>query len=613
MKELEFETWLLNELKERRFHELIDNFDEIKNLAKAYEKDSFISNLHGSFNQLLVQNWSQGILLMEQLKLVDNQIDIIKGKGKPSQIDILFRIEEKGLFSIVELKRPLSQKSKNKSTIREAVSEILGYANGLSTVFPGLPSKSHLLIIVSSEWPQIISNAISLLSSFHGFSIIEVNAEYKSPDEIRLTIRNPTDLYLSKKGGISADIVECFSFEFSDENIKLQLLLDMIKQQLQGSDLNGFLILSQPLKKSNVDNFILSFCIINPYLLLHSTLDESAISLVKQSLGLPFECSIDDVKLELNNIAREWNSGIESTLLESFSLLKLFGIEITPSFKKSNLGYFVSYGHNEELIFHIDFIGFMTDYFVLWFKNEKNRTLIQKFCSNLEGWAYYEQIQRNPLTKLFAISELFQISEFRREIITAHDVFLHGRKWGRITNIALMGSSEEYDSEFPFFFIGFARSPFKIPITMGKKGIAENGEKFVESMCELLSDRGNPVYGYLLLIGYLLESKLYIPESLSINTFVLTNLEERITNLIRLVEESGYDDFSNELSNLIKHIDFSNYCIGLSDDVKNSIATFETFLINDNSIDSIGWQYLAGPTVWTSDFKKISNYSAYHN
>jgi hypothetical protein len=603
-REENFEKWLIEKLKTRNFHELIDNFAEIKTLAKIYEKDPFTSNFKGALNQLLVQNWAKGILSMEQMKLVDNQIEIIKKRGVSSKIDILFRIEGKGVFSIVELKRPLSHKSKKKSTVREAVSELLGYANGLCTTFPGLPSKSNLLIIVSSEWPQVISNAVSLLSSFYGFSIIEINAEYKGIDEIVLTIRKPVDLYLSKKEGIPASVISCFSLDFSEKNIPPHILVEFIKQQIQDSGLNGFLVLSKSLNSLNDSDLILYLYIINPYLVLCKTLDESDVSIIKQTLGLSIECDIDNVKLELNTIAAEWDLNIQSLISESFNLFKLFNIKIDYPSKSNSFEYFVNYGHSEEILIHIDFIGFLTTYYLFWLKNEKNRFLVKMFCSDSDGWEYYEQFQKNPLTKLLAISDLFQISEFRRETLTAYDVFLHGRRWGKIENIAKIGTYEEYIAELPFFFISFARSPFKIPISMEKKGLALNGQNFVTNMCEMLSERGNSIYRYLFLIGYLIESKYYIPQSSkSINTFVVTNLEEHCNNFIRLAENSGYQNLSSEMSNLVNHLNFENPYIGDLSVITNCIRNFECFLKEEHCIDSIGWRYCTGKTEWTPDLK----------
>ena len=117
IKEKDFEKWLLNQLESKQISELIDNLNEMKDLSNAYLNNQFISNVKGALYQLSVTNWAKGVQLIDQLEFIKNQINIIKGRGRSSQIDLLFHIKGKGTFSIIEIKRPLKQNNKNKSKI----------------------------------------------------------------------------------------------------------------------------------------------------------------------------------------------------------------------------------------------------------------------------------------------------------------------------------------------------------------------------------------------------------------------------------------------------------------------------------------------------------------
>ena len=317
--EKDFEDWLINHLNKKKLSEIISNFNEMKDLANYYINNPLISNLEGAIYQLSIQNWSKGILLLDQLEFVKNQVNIIKGKGKPSQIDILFRIKGKGSFSIVELKKPYPKKSGKKSTIREAISELMGYANGLCSVFPGLSSKSNLLIVMSSDWPKIISNGISFLSSFNGLSIIEIDVECDDSQNYILSINKPMDAWISQKEGIPPEVIDCWSIVFSEEIMNPHILIDIIMKEIQNSGSHGCLLLAKKINKN--DEIILSLNTLNPFLLIKTILDRAEISIIETLLGLSPKSEISIINSELDEIALEWAENIRSIFLDSIKIV----------------------------------------------------------------------------------------------------------------------------------------------------------------------------------------------------------------------------------------------------------------------------------------------------
>ena len=605
--ETDFENWLINQLNNNKLSEIISNFNEMKDLADYHINNPLISNLEGAIYQLSIQNWSKGVLLLDQLEFVKNQVNIIKGKGRPSQIDILFRIKGKGSFSIVELKKPYPKKSGKKSTIREAISELIGYTNGLCSVFPGLSSKSNLLIVISSDWPKIISNAISFLSSFNGLSIIEIEVECDVLQNYILSINKPTDAWISQKEGIPPDVIDCCSIIFSEDIMHPQLLIKIAMTQIQNSGLHGFLSLAKKINKD--DESILSLYTLNPFLFIKSVLDRADISIIETVLGLSPGSEITNINSELDEIALEWTENIRLIFFDSVKILKTFNIFLSMPFKDGNFGYYVKKGHFEKSTIWIEFFGFLSDYFIFWIQNEKNYKLITTLGFDKTGdWKHFALIYGLPIVKLLALSEIFQISEFRREILTGHDVFSHGRKWGRITNIAKVGSEDEYNAEIPFFCIGFARAPFKVPISINRKNIAESGESFVESLAEVLSTRGHPILGYILLLGYVSESSYYRPESLKIkNTYVVSNIEYIGNKIIELCKDCKLDNLSDEVANLLENIEFRSTDLKRLPEIEKYIQNFEDFLQNEKSLD-IFWVYRGGTLKWNSNMKKQVKY-----
>ncbi len=607
--EKDFEEWLINQLNDKELSKIISNFNEMKDLANFHISNPFISNLEGAIYQLSTQNWAKGVLLLDQLDFVKNQVDIIKGKGKPSQIDLLFRIKGKGSFSIVELKRPYSKKSEKHSTIREAIAEIMGYANGLCSIFPGLSSRSSLLIVMSSEWPKIVSNAISFLASFNGFSIIEIDVECNDSQKYILTIKKPTDTWILQKEGISPEVINCCSIAFSEDIIDPQLLIEITKTQIQNSGLHGFLLLSKNIYSDNKE-IILSMYTLNPFLLVKNMLDRVDVSIIEIILGLPPKSEIFTIKSELDEIALEWAENIKLIFLDSTKILNTFNVFLNKPFKDGNFGDYAKKGHAEMSTIWIEFFGFLSDYFMFWIQNENNYELVSTMgFDKTNGWEQFASIYCHPIIKFLALSDIFQISEFRREMVTTFDVFSHGRKWGRISIIAKVGTEDEYDAEFPFFFIGFVRAPFKVPIGKNKETIAESGESFVLNMTEVLSMRGHPILGYIFLLGYLAESIYYRPKNLKIkNTYTVTNIEDIGNKIIELCTDCGFNGLSDEVANLLKSIDSIGTDLTRLPEIEKFVLNFENFLKNQNQLDNF-WFHRGGVLGWKSILKTKIKYT----
>lgn len=606
--EKDFENWLINQLSKKKLSEIICNFNEMKDLANYYKNNPLISNLEGAIYQLSTQNWSKGILLLDQLEFVENQVDIIKGKGKPSQIDILFRIKGKGSFAIVELKKPYPKKSGKKSTIREAISELMGYTGGLCSVFPGLSSKSNLLIVMSSDWPKIITNGISFLSSFNGLSIIEIEVECDDSQNYILSINKPMDEWISQKEGIPPEVIDCWSIVFTEEMMDPHILIEIITKEFQNSGLHGCLLLSKKINEN--DEMILSLNALNPFLLTKTIINQADISIIETLLKLHPKSDISIINSKLDEIALEWAENVRSVFLDSVKIVNAFNVNLNEPFKDGNFGDYVDNGYSEKSTMRIELFGFLSDYFTFWIQNEKNYKLISTMgFDKTDDWRQLASIYHHPIIKFFVLSEIFQISEFRREILTAHDVFSHGRKWGRIIIIAQMGSEDEYYAEFPFFFIGFARAPFKVPIGMKKKNMAELGESFVDNLAEVLSIRGHSILGYIFLLGYLSESIYYRPKSLKIkNTCVVSNIEYIGNKIIELCKDSGVDNLSKNASKLLENISSMGTDLTRLSEIETCIQNFEIFLKSETSLDGY-WFYRGGPLKWDSSLKKKMKHS----
>lgn len=287
-----------------------------------------------------------------------------------------------------------------------------------------------------------------------------------------------------------------------------------------------------------------------------------------------------------------------------------FNVNLNEPFKDGNFRDYVNDSYSERSTIRIEFFGFLSDYFTFWIQNEKNYNLVSTLgFDETDDWGQLASIYHHPIIKILALSDIFQISEFRREFLTAHDVFSHGRKWGRIIIIAQMGSDDEYYAEFPFFFIGFARAPFKVPIGIKKKNMAKSGESFVENLTEVLSTRGHSILGYIFLLGYLSESIYYRPKSLKIkDTYVESNIEYIGNEIIELCKDSGVDNLSEKASKLLENISSIGTDLTRLSEIETYIQNFENFLKSETSLDGC-WFYRGVSLKWDYSLKNKMKHS----
>lgn len=597
LTEKEFENKIMMNLESKHFIELISNYEEMKLLAKAHLEESLISNIHGALDHLYVLNWSEGILLLDEMKIIKNQVKLIKGRGKSSFADIIFQLGKRGTFSIVELKRPISRKSSKKSTIRESISEILGYNNALCSLFPGLSDKNNLLIIISSDWPKIIVNAIQLLSSFHGLSIVPVSIEYEDGDNFNLKIIKPQTTWTIEESGISPKIFTSAKIHFSTDDIHPQLLIKIIKNKLNNYGLHGFLLITED---KNSDNITLSVFCMNPYLLMKEKFDTSNLDIIKPLLELPENANLDEIINKVEESARKWDNNISSVIEQTENFLQKFNINIEALIEHHDFDLFLKERRFNEISIWIEFFGFLSNFYHHWIMNKNNQILISQLGYKVDKGKDFALIYGHIGIRTLALADIIQISDFNSRLLNPFEVFLHGRSWGRITTLALMGTEEEYSSELPYFFISFAKSPFKIPIKMNKEDLGKNGDTYVELMSSNLSKNGSPILGYLFLLSYSIESLYVFNQLKKPKEHLISNLELFMKNFKEYLEKSECYKLYEKLQLFEEFVKNKNHSPEL---ISKKIIDFQNFLKQSQELDFLTWDYHYNGIKWDSGLK----------
>lgn len=259
----------------RNLDSFIKNYEEIL----EYKTDSS-SPETGSFEdfvkQFMFNNFLKSIRKFRCFSPIGKEIPVMKTGGRPLSIDILANNYETGEFFIIEIKRSYN-------TEREAITEILAYANGLRSEFPELSTEDILIVIIARNWQPSLWNATVFLMLFFRVNIVPIQIIDLDYDEIRDKVMNISleILIPSKKGNLTTIqnfTKECLSSKvilWDDQRIQPREVANLVSIEMNRRNMHGFIV---GLKFWGADSFEKGKGYPSPYGILISALNPYSIA-----------------------------------------------------------------------------------------------------------------------------------------------------------------------------------------------------------------------------------------------------------------------------------------------------------------------------------------------
>lgn len=257
----------------------LDSF--IKNYEEIHEDETYSSSSEtGSFDdfvkQFIFKNFVKSIRKFRCFSPIGKEIPVIKTGRRQLSIDILANNYETGEFFIIEIKRSYK-------TEREAVTEILAYANGLRSKFPELSTEDILIVIIARNWQPSLWNATVFLMLFFRVNIVPIQIIDLDYDEIRDEVRNISleILIPLKKGNLTTIqnfTKKCFSSKvicWDDQRIQPREVANLVSIEMNRRNMHGFIV---GLKSWEADSFEKGKGYPFPYGILISALNPYSIA-----------------------------------------------------------------------------------------------------------------------------------------------------------------------------------------------------------------------------------------------------------------------------------------------------------------------------------------------
>lgn len=161
IKENELQKIILNLIQNDELYARIINCDEVNDILKIDENEDFIPNL--SIDYMLKYQYLQSA--RNVLEAINGELQVITGDviknislnaSERLMPDFILVNESSGQIIIIELKR-------DSQSEREAITEILGYAQEVKNHLPFLSEYDLLYIIVSTNFDTLLKHSVSSL------------------------------------------------------------------------------------------------------------------------------------------------------------------------------------------------------------------------------------------------------------------------------------------------------------------------------------------------------------------------------------------------------------------------------------------------------------------
>lgn len=229
--EEELKKWILtNGHKLSEF--IVDYKSSIEDAEEFKIKDTH--HLKEYLEYFYLKNLSKTLLALESIEIIGEEVPIsVSGfRGKRPSIDVLGASMYSD-FVIFELKI-------RAKTEREAMTEILSYAQGLTNIIPQVERGKIIFIIISSEWRRALKNAVLYLIAYEDIRIVPLKYDATQLKDKKSRL---------KLGLVKPDIPDLkiktseFSFKamtWSEEGADLDAIAELVNNKMQKSGLDGF-------------------------------------------------------------------------------------------------------------------------------------------------------------------------------------------------------------------------------------------------------------------------------------------------------------------------------------------------------------------------------------
>jgi hypothetical protein len=498
--ENQLQDWFYDRLANGALVDSIVNLDESLQIARAYRKDPFVSDLNGFLFSMAKARWAEAVETIARWYSPAKEVSVAKTGGRPLQIDVLGRKSQLGEFVIIELKRA-------KSTERQAITELAAYTNALSSIFPTLPPRQVSLAVVATNWDSLLANALTLLLVFHRYNIVGFRVEAANADKTDFVLRivDFTKLGFVKPEIVELEHIDYLCLEVRPEQLPPLTALQEITRHIRRLELNGFCtVLSK-----NDETAVIGVFLLNPYKFTQSFLDLVDERLLLSVLGLSDGCTRSGIVQNLAELARSWSSQL-TELFDPFRALveNIAEVDLSRAQLKGTLKLFFESDYREYSVGEVQFVGLLEDFATAWRSSHIASDLLPMWYGNLSGKQKLALLLGMPDINLFILSEFVNIGEFRYGLVSLLNVFRFGRRLGRLVNCAFFGTEAEYDRERQIFQISLTRCPFRVYIDLtNRTTLQKTCEAACGEMRKKIVESGDLFLYHLFMLGELVEQK----------------------------------------------------------------------------------------------------------
>ncbi|WDW10703.1 hypothetical protein [Priestia aryabhattai] len=288
MKESELQKELLNIIECGNLYSCINNIDDIRNPLKQEKMENFIPNY--SIDYLLKQRYCHSANRV--LEMISGELELINGKDirsisleKTERLypDFVLVNNETEQFIIVELKR-------SSGAEREAVTELIAYAQELKNHLPFLSNYDYSFIVVSTVFETLLRHSIGslILDTTINILCLKPHIEHGILDHLQIIQPDSwTDLYCAHVPSEAFVSYTMALYDFNNSYKKkdgseihslLEIAGDLITHNGNRFNSHGFYIIwKNTFDSGDQCNYCISIYVLNPYI-FHGFLTNSNLN-----------------------------------------------------------------------------------------------------------------------------------------------------------------------------------------------------------------------------------------------------------------------------------------------------------------------------------------------
>lgn len=278
--EKEIQAFIEKTIQNGELHRRIPGRDDLEKAALAHQSADFVANFNLDY-LLRVKSIASSSAVLEMLQDVDivstSRNNISSERGERLFPDLVLVSRTTGHIIILEIKR-------DNQTSREALTELLAYEQEIRNQLPYLSNSQIAFVLVSSEYPVLLSHAIGQAVLWQDKNILSLHVT-EANDDFAVAITHPVGWSSTRLNFVPANCFEIAELTVearSDQESEIldALVLDMtyeISRQGDQSGGHGFVLVSNDhsARSKGRHNDVYTIGVIDPSKMQHEVLKKS--------------------------------------------------------------------------------------------------------------------------------------------------------------------------------------------------------------------------------------------------------------------------------------------------------------------------------------------------